>query len=148
MLYYREKLAPAAWLVVAIGLVIPATSLIFLPINLLLGVAVGVGLWAGATGLLWWLSPTLTVDSSHFRAGDANLELHYIEAVSPFRGEEARAQRGVSLDARAWLVIRGWIDPVVKIELNDPLDPAPYWLVSTKHPEALIEALRPAGATT
>jgi hypothetical protein len=55
-----------------------------------------------------------------------------------FRLAEATRERGVSLDARAWLVIRPWIDPVVKITISDPQDPTPYWLVSSKNPEALV----------
>jgi hypothetical protein len=54
----------------------------------------------------------------------------------------------VSLDARAWLVIRAWVDPVVRIELGDPEDPAPYWLVSSRKPQKLVAALQAAGATT
>jgi hypothetical protein len=68
--------------------------------------------------------------------------------VSFFDGNAAREQRGVFLDARAWLVIRAWVDPVVRIELGDPEDPAPYWLVSSRKPQELVAALRAAGATT
>jgi len=68
--------------------------------------------------------------------------------VSFYDGDAAREQRGVSLDARAWLVIRGWIDPVVKIELGDPDDPVPYWLVSSRKPQELVAALQAAGAVT
>jgi hypothetical protein len=57
-----------------------------------------------------------------------------------FRKEEARAQRGVSLDARAWLVITPWVDPVLKITVQDPEDPTPYWLISCKKPEKFVQA--------
>jgi hypothetical protein len=33
------------------------------------------------------------------------------------------------------------VHPVVKIELLDETDPAPYWLVSTRHPDELAAAL-------
>ena len=49
-------------------------------------------------------------------------------------------ERGPSLDARAWLSIRGWVDPVVKVTLADEKDPTPYWLVSTRRPEDLKAA--------
>ena len=31
---------------------------------------------------------------------------------------------------------------LVRVDLNDPADPHPYWLVSTRHPERLADALR------
>ena len=30
---------------------------------------------------------------------------------------------------------------VVRVEITDPADPAPYWLVSSRHPDALAGAL-------
>ena len=60
-----------------------------------------------------------------------------------FRGAEATAERGTRLDARAWLLLRGWLDPVTKIELRDPDDPTPYWLLSTRHPDELAAAVNP-----
>ncbi len=53
----------------------------------------------------------------------------------------------MGLDARAWTVVRGWIDPVVRIPLSDPDDPVPYWLVSTRRPEQLVAALDEARLT-
>ena len=64
MLKYREKLSPAWWLILAVGLVIPATTLVFLPLSLAVGVVIGVSLWAGSVGLLWWGAPTLIVDDT------------------------------------------------------------------------------------
>ncbi len=54
---------------------------------------------------------------------------------------EARHERGPGAHGLAWLSLRPWIDPVVKIEVADPEDRTPYWLVSSKNPEALIAAL-------
>ena len=148
VLDYREKLFPAWWLIVATALVVPAAILVFFPLSAVLGVVVGLTLWAGSVGLLWWGAPSLVVEEGTFRAGKARIELGFITGVSFYDGDAAREQRGVSLDARAWLVIRGWIDPVVKIELGDPDDPVPYWLVSSRKPQELVAALQAAGAVT
>jgi len=53
-------------------------------------------------------------------------------------------ERGRRLDARAWLCIRGWIQPVVKVNVHDPSDPVPYWLISTRNPNELVAALEKA----
>ena len=148
MLYFRERLSPAWWLIVAIGLAIPATTLVLLPLNLTLGIGVGVGFWAGAVGLLWAASPSISLEGGSLRAGRATVEVGFIHSAEAFRDGAAREQRGVALDARAWLVIRGWIDPVVKVRLHDPDDPTPYWLISTRKPDELLQALESARKPT
>ncbi len=139
--HYRERLWPAPWLYLATALVIPASLLVFLPIDLGVGIAVAVALYAGCVVLLLVASPSITVTSDELLAGRARIPLALVGQVAQFAGDEARAERGPRLDARAWLLIRGWIDPVVRIEITDPDDPTPYWLVSTRRPAQLAAAL-------
>ena len=86
-------------------------------------------------------SPRIVVADGELRAGRAHVPLHLVGRAQGFVGEEARLQRGPRLDARAFLVLRGWVDPVVRIELTDPHDPTPYWLVSTRRPDRLAATL-------
>ncbi len=144
---YREKLRPAWWMVVATGLFLPATTLIFLPLSIPLGLGAGMALWGGSLGLLWALSPTISTDGQTISAGRAQIERTFVGELEAFYGEDARQQRGPKLDARAWLVIRPWVDPVVKITIADPADPTPYWIVSSRRPEQFIAAWR-GGETT
>jgi hypothetical protein len=146
MTIYREKLNPSVWLYVIALLVIPASLLVFLPINVWVGVAVAVVLYAGCVVLLLLASPVLEVTDSEFIAGRARLPIAFVGAIEGFRASEATLERGQRLDARAWLVIRGWIDPVLKVEVTDPKDPVPYWLVSTRQPDELKSALEKAKA--
>jgi len=139
---YRERLTPAVWVYLATALVIPASLLVFLPISIPAGVTAAAVLYAAILTVLILTTPTVSVVDGELRAGRAHLSREFVAGATAFRGEEARAERGVRLDARAWLLLRGWIDPVVKIELNDPADPTPYWLVSTRRPEELAAALR------
>lgn len=134
-------------MVVATGLFLPATTLIFMPLSVPLGLGVGVALWGGSLGFLWALSPTISTDGHMIRAGRAQIERKFVTGLEAFYREEARQQRGPELDARAWLVIRPWVDPVVKITISDPADPTPYWLISSRKPEQFIAAWR-AGETT
>ena len=141
MTVYREKLWPAAWLFISTALVIPASLLVFLPINATVGIVVAILMYAGCVGGLVLGSPVIEVTESTFVAGRARLPLSAVGTVEGFSGDEAQLERGQRLDARAWLLIRGWVSPVVKIELRDPSDPTPYWVVSTRHPDALVRAL-------
>ena len=73
--------------------------------------------------------------------GRATIERRFVGAVDAFRKEEATAERGTRLNGLAYLCIRGWIDPVVKIQITDPSDQTPYWLTSSRHPDKLTAAL-------
>lgn len=138
---YRERLWPAPWLFIATGLVIPASLLVFLPINETVGVVTAVVLYLGCAGLLFAASPVLEVTGTELVAGKARLPIGLVGSVDAFSGDEARLERGQRLDARAWLMIRGWIDPVVRVELVDEHDPTPYWLLSSRRPAAVTAAI-------
>ena len=61
---YREKLWPAPWLFISTALVIPASLLVFLPINWWVGVVTAVLLYAGCVIGLLLGSPVVEVTSS------------------------------------------------------------------------------------
>lgn len=143
---YRERLWPSPWTFVATALVIPASLLVFLPINTTAGVIVSIVLYLGVVGLLLGTAMPVEVTAGHLRVGGARLPLEFVGEAEAFRGAEATLERGQRADARAWLGIRGGIGPIVKVRNTDVEDPAPYWLVSTRRPEELIEALRTARA--
>lgn len=148
MTHYRERLWPSAGLFIALLLVIPASLLVFLPINALVGVIFAVVAYAGCTVLLIVTAPVIEVTDTRFTAGRGVLPLEFVGEPTVYEGEDASLQRGRELDARAWMVIRGWVSPVVKVPVNDPADPTPYWLVSTRRPAALVAALREATLRT
>lgn len=138
---YRERLWPAAWVFVATALVIPASLLVFLPISTTAGVVCAAVLYGAIVAILLVTTPAVEVDDALFTAGRARLPRSAIASATSFTGAEAVEQRGTALDARAWLLLRGWIPGVVKVQLDDPSDPTPYWLVSTRHPVELAKAL-------
>ncbi len=138
---YRERLMPTVWMYIFIALVLPATLLVFLPISPPVGVAVAVLLYLGAIGSLIYTAPVIAVDGGEFRAGRARIPVSLLGEPVAFTDEEATLERGRRLDARAYLCIRGWVKPVVRVPVTDPADPAPYWLVSTRTPQKLIAAI-------
>ena len=148
MTTYRERLWPAPWLYIASALVLPATLLVFVPIYVTVGVVVAVVFYLGICAAFVLSAPTVEVTATHFVAGRAKLPLELAGEAIAFFGAEATLERGQRLDARAWLVLRGWVTPVVRVEVTDPEDPAPYWLVSTRHPESVVKALESARPAT
>jgi hypothetical protein len=138
---YRERLWPSAWVFVATALVIPASLLVFLPISPIAGVVSAVVMYGAIVVVLLATSPVIEVTDGMLRVGRAQIERSYVGAVTAHRGADATAERGVRLDARAYLLLRGWVDGVVRIEITDDADPTPYWLASTNRPDELVAAL-------
>ncbi|MCL9665452.1 DUF3093 domain-containing protein [Curtobacterium albidum] len=142
MTVYRERLWAPPALYLATALVIPASLLVFLPISVLAGVLVAIGMYLGVVVLLWALAPTIEVTDTEFRAGRAHLPRTLVGEVTAHTGAAATTQRGPALDARAWTLFRGYVRGVVRVEVTDPADPTPYWLVSARNPQAVVDALR------
>jgi len=139
--HYRERLWPAWWVFLATALVIPATLLVFLPISDIAGYIGAAVLYGGIVIVLLATTPVIEVDDDTLRVGRARIERSFIGEVTAHTGADAFAERGTRLDARAWLMLRGWIPGVVHIEITDEADPTPYWLVSTRRPDELAAAL-------
>jgi Protein of unknown function (DUF3093) len=90
----------------------------------------------------------ISVEEQEVRVGRASIEHAYIATCRALNAEETRRRTGVEADARAHLVLRPYIKTTVEITLDDPEDPVPYWLVSTRQPQRLAAALQDAASST
>jgi hypothetical protein len=138
---YREKLWPTPWIYIASALLIPASILVLAPVSMPAGIVTGVVLYLALVGSLAITAPVIEVQGGRLRAGRAEIALDDIGEATAADEEQARVERGTGLDARAFLVIRGWIKPVVRVPVVDPADPTPYWLISTRRPKELAAAI-------
>lgn len=141
---YREVLRPGPWVWVLAASFAGALGIAY-------GFAYGGStgwLVAGATmtllglmiGLLW--RTPIEVGPESFRADRAVLPARWIGRVAPLDRDQAFRARTVDADARAHLVLRTWASAVaVVVEVTDPDDPHPYWLVTTRRPGELAAAL-------
>lgn len=109
-----------AWSVTAVGL------------SLLVALLVGYG------------RAQVAVEAGTFRAGRAHIALEHVGAVSVLDADGVRRQAGVDADARAYLLLRPYLKRGVRLDITDPADPTPYWLVSCRRPEAVVAALEAA----
>jgi hypothetical protein len=139
---YRERLWAPWWL----WLVAAAFAATFgIAFAVPLGTAWGGGALLVAEGVvaaaLGGMSVLVEVRDDQLVAGRARLPLTSMGRVTPLDAEAARTLRGVGADPRAYLVLRGWVPTAVRIDLDDPADPTPYWYVSTRHPDRLAAAL-------
>lgn len=138
---FRERLWPNVWIWVIAAGISGAGILVFAPISMAAGYTAAGVLFTIMAVLLVLSTPAIVVTSDALTVGRATIERRYVGEVAAFRGKDATAQRGTRLNGLAYLCIRGWIDPVVRIEITDPSDRTPYWLTSSKRPEELTAAL-------
>lgn len=94
--------------------------------------------------LLAYGSARIQVGDGVLRAGPARIEVGLLGAVTPLDAEATRRQAGVDADARAFLLLRPYLRRAVRVDLTDPADPTPYWLLSSRRPDELARAVSAA----
>ncbi|MEV4637084.1 DUF3093 domain-containing protein [Actinoplanes sp. NPDC049548] len=126
--------------------------------------AMGVGallaaeIWMGSSGLRawvpfavllplsallpWWLGRIrVAVTTAELQVDDARLPVSVISDVVALDADGKREVLGVGSHPLAFVVQRPWIKGAVQVVLDDPADPTPFWVVSTRHPVELATAL-------
>lgn len=110
----------------------------WIPFLALFGVASGALLFLGRTEIR-------VVDADglvELWAGSAHLPVSVIDRSAEVPRSAKSAALGRQLDPAAYVLHRAWVGPMVLVVLDDPDDPTPYWLVSCRHPERVLSALR------
>jgi hypothetical protein len=128
--------------VVLLVLFAAMASVAFVPLDPRVAVVVGVGVLVVGAVVLVGMAPRVEVRDGVLRAGGAHIPVHLLGDAVALDADATRAELGPRLDARAHLCLRGWIHSAVRVEVRDPQDPTPYWVVSTRRPAELVAALR------
>ncbi|NES28304.1 DUF3093 family protein [Micromonospora terminaliae] len=128
------------------------------PIGLALAGLLAAELWMGATGVrawlpfvlllpaaaatLWWLGRIrVAVRDGELRVDDARLPVRHVADAVPLDAAGRREVLGVGADPLAFVVQRPWVGGAVQVVLDDPDDPTPFWVVSSRRPVELAAAL-------
>jgi hypothetical protein len=141
---YAERLwVPIGWwaLTVIFALMLCVATLFYL------------GPWLGAgAGLLvlavmspLWIGygrVRVAVTRDRLWAGEANIEWRYLSGVQSLDPIATRQRRGTGADARAFLLLRPYLDKAVEVTLCDPQDRTPYWLIGSRTPNRLANNIR------
>ncbi|GAB3280429.1 DUF3093 domain-containing protein [Kineosporia babensis] len=130
---------PGVWLgFTAFG---AAFGLIPGPINVPFAIGTAVVMAAVVLGLVVLWTPRLDLTKGVFSAGRAKVPATLVAKVEPLDAAEMRTALGAGLDARAYRSTRAWVKTGIKVTLDDPQDPTPYWLLSTRRPQEWVRAL-------
>ena len=93
--------------------------------------------------VLFWLGRMrIQVTNTELSVGQARIPLRYVGRAEIVPKENKQQALGPELDPTAFLMLRAWVGPVVRVEITDPDDPTPYWVFSVRDPKALITALQ------
>ena len=84
---------------------------------------------------------TAAVTDDELWIDDAHIPRRFLLAAEVLAGEEKRRALGPELDPVAFVVHRPWVPGTVRVYLDDPADPTPYWIFSSRRPDALLAAL-------
>ncbi|MGI8534991.1 MAG: DUF3093 domain-containing protein [Mycobacteriales bacterium] len=91
--------------------------------------------------LLWGSRGRVRVCDGVLSVPGARLPLDRIGGVRPLEREGTRRLRGPLAESRVYVATRPWLAQSVRVQIEDPEDDTPYWLVGTRHPQELAAAL-------
>ena len=143
---YVERLWPAWWLWLVVLLLGAGFGLVVAPFGAPVMIVVAVASAAVLGGLLLASTAVVGIEQGRFVAGRARIPLEFLGPAEVLDATAMQQARGPGLDARAYLCVRGWIGPGLRVPVTDPEDPVPYWLVSSRRPRQLADALTRARA--
>lgn len=125
---------------------------------LLFDLSVVLAIWASLGELAAWIALFLcivlsialynfttleiSITKQELKVGRARIEPHFLGKIEILDEKAMKHLRGPGINPNAYMALRFWVKGGLKIEINDPRDPTPYWLVSSKQPEQLAKLLR------
>ena len=144
--HYSERLwVPVSWWVIGLffSLTFVSAAGVYLSVGIALAGAIVAAVGVSAA-LLWYGRTPITVDGDGVHAGAALLEWNCVGETVVHDRAGTRTRLGAGADPAAWLVVRGYVPDSLEIAVDDPTDAHPYWLVSTRRPQELADAIAAA----
>jgi len=139
---FREVLRPPIWVLAFI-------YFLFLSIVLSVWAALDtratlVTLVLSTIALIWIsisMTSEITIDGEVFKIDKANIEVKYLGKVTVLDKTSMRLLRTRDADPAAYLAIKFWEPRGLRIDLSDPRDKTPYWLITSKRGEEIAALL-------
>ena len=139
---FKEVLRPPIWVLAFIY---------FLFLSVVLSVwaafdnrATMITLAISTLALIWIaiaMQTVITFDGQTLRIDKANIESQYLGKVTLLDKTAMRLLRTRDADPAAYLAIKFWEPSGLRIDLNDPRDKTPYWLITSKRGEEIAALL-------
>jgi hypothetical protein len=143
---YRERLGVPVtwWLVITASAALLGTTL-WAGLSITAAIAIYAALeGACAAILLAWGSARIRVTASELVAGSQRLPLTRIAGVTALDQAQTSALRGPHADPAAYLLVRPYLSRAVYVEITGRPPDRPYWLIGTRRPAELADAIERA----
>ena len=140
---FREVIRPPLWLIAFLYFMLFSLVLAIWAAfdNRTATIAALIALVLGAV-VIFLLKGEINCDGEELRVGRAHIGYEYCGDVTVLSRAEFLRARSREADPAAHLALFFWISEGIKIEVNDPRDPTPYWLISTKRGAEIERALK------
>ena len=139
---YVERVRPNLGTFIAVAALLPAVTLVAEPFDYRIGIAVGLVLVFSIWSALYFLAPVIQVGSFFLKVGRAKIPRNLLGKIEEIAKNQIFSERGPNLNPAAYKVFQGTVKTALKIYVNDPNDPTPYWIISTRKPTRLANALK------
>ncbi|SBS71014.1 DUF3093 family protein [uncultured Microbacterium sp.] len=141
---YRERLSPSLWALVSAAVGGPMVALVFAPIDPTLALVIGAVAGIAIVAALIATAPVVAVAGGELHVGRAHIDVAELGVPVALAGEDARQARGPGLGRGAWHLLRGGVDGVVRVPVQDADDPVTEWVFSSRTPDRVVAAIRRA----
>lgn len=139
---FKEVLRPPIWVLAFIYFLFLS---IVLSIWAVFDTRVTLATLAISTIALIWIAiamkSEITFDGDILRIDQAKIERKYLGQVTVLDRTAMRLLRTRDADPAAYLAIKFWEPKGLRIDLNDPRDKTPYWLITSKRGEEIAALL-------
>ena len=145
---HRERLWPGIGLWATTVFFALGVGVAVLPADPLAALGGAIAVLVTGVALSLVTSPLVAVEEGELCAGRAHVPVELLGSVEALDARATRAALGPELDARAHVLLRGWIPTAVRVTLEYPRDPTPYWLVSSRRAGSLAAAIEAARSSS
>lgn len=140
---YEERLGlPWWWWLVGALLVASLAVAVFAYVPFEVGIAITIFFLVGIGAVLYGYGRLdVRVDDDGLSVGRNAIAAEWIAGAEALEGAQAVSALGPEAEVRDFLRTRPYIPDLVRIRIDDPADPHPHWMVSTRRPQELAGAI-------
>jgi len=139
---FRERIYPSIGVSFALLSLVLATSFaIWAALETIISLAFA--LVATSLASIWWIGAMQRIDfdGKWLRVNDARIEVRFLSDPKALDRDAWRSKRGPEFDPALFHAHRFWIGSGIEVSVNDERDPHPGWLIGSKKPNELVEAI-------
>lgn len=139
---YKERVLPNFGTFAAIFALLPSIAIISEPFDIRIGLVIGVLVVITIWILLILRAPKIELSQLELKVGRVAISRNLIGEAEIISKDRIFLERGPKLNPGAHKVFQGSVKSAIKLQITDPEDPTPYWLISTRKPDKLAEHLK------